>query len=200
MASVENYEKSLLQVFIASFEKLDRMDAAECINPVAWQLAVGDPNARGRKKWQPIEVTAEQECLDPLYSQLPARFPHLYERLVLSYRWADVDLQTFTLQANPPGLGLSALLREISGDSILWESLRRSGYIPFGKGPDTDYDRVCFDVSQRKKKGRDYRIVKIDHEEILCHNRIKVVQELAPSFEELVRDTIRRAGLSVPQL
>lgn len=55
-----------------------------------------------------------------------------------------------------------------------------------------DYDPVCFDVKTRNKNG-DCRIVKIDHEEILCNNRIKVIAELAPSFYQLVLQTIERA-------
>ena len=73
----------------------------------------------------------------------------------------------------------------------LWETLIPNGYIQFGKGSDMDYDPVCFDISSRKN--RDYRIVKIDHEEILCNYRIKVVSEIAPSFRALVLQTIERA-------
>src|ERR1700693_636689 len=65
---------------------------------------------------------------------------------------------------------------------------------PFGLhsiriGTDVDYDPVCFDLSSRNKTG-DCRIVKIDHEEILCNNRIRVVAELAKSFQQLVENTI----------
>jgi len=35
------------------------------------------------------------------------------------------------------------------------------------------------------------RIVKIDHEEILCNYRVKVVAELSPSFERLLMQTIK---------
>jgi hypothetical protein len=56
-----------------------------------------------------------------------------------------------------------------------------------------DYDPVCFDIRERTK-GKDYPIVKIDHEEILCNNRVKVVAELAPSFEKLMLQTIDRAS------
>jgi hypothetical protein len=73
-----------------------------------------------------------------------------------------------------------------------WEALIPAGLIQFGKGPDLDYDPVCFDIKTRKQGG-DCRIVKIDHEEILCNNRIKVVAELAPSFYQLVLQTIDRA-------
>jgi len=56
-----------------------------------------------------------------------------------------------------------------------------------------DYDPVCFEIKSRTQEG-DYRIVKIDHEEILCNDRLKIVAELAPSFESLMRQTIRNAA------
>lgn len=139
-----------------------------------------------------MRVDTDRGCLDPLYAKLPARFPPLYERLILSYRWAEVDLQSYTLLANPPGPDFSRLFALISGDPGLLESLIPAGYIQFAKGPDMDYDPVCFDVNSRRKNG-DCRVVKIDHEEILCNYRIKVVAELAPSFEELVQQTIAYA-------
>jgi hypothetical protein len=55
-----------------------------------------------------------------------------------------------------------------------------------------DYDPVCFDIKSRKN--RDYRIVKIDHEEILSNHRIKVVSEIAATFRALVLQTIGRAS------
>jgi len=146
-------------------------------------LATGPENAYGRKEWRPLAQRTEASELDPLYAKLPARFPPLYEQLVLSYRWADVDLQPFTLLANPPGNGLSGLLQRVISDKGLWETLVPNGYIPFVKGTDIDYDPVCFDIKSREN--RDYRIVKIDHQEILCNYRIKVVSELAPVFARL---------------
>jgi hypothetical protein len=122
----------------------------------------------------------------------PPRFPPLYEKLVLTYRWAEVDLGLFTLLANPPGPDLERLLEQMRKDPALWGQLTPAGYIQFAKGAEYDYDPVCFDVRERKRNG-DYRIVKIDHEEILCNSRIKLVTELASSFEELVRQTISRA-------
>jgi hypothetical protein len=200
MASVKDYERSLLECFIASFEHLDEMRADERLDPIAWQLSIGGLDRYGLKSWRPMHATTEVENLGPIYSRLPAKFPHLYESLILSYRWAEVDLQSFTLLANPPGPGVEGLMREISKDPALWNCLRMAGYIQFGKGPDLDYDPVCFDLSSRKKNGRDYRIVKTDHEQILNYGRIKVIKELAPSFEALVRATIEKANLPVPTL
>ena len=66
-----------------------------------------------------------------------------------------------------------------------------AGLIQFGNGPVGDHDPVCFDTSKRYKDG-DYRIVKLDHEEILCNYRLREVAELAPSFKELVIKTIEK--------
>src|SRR4029077_20913504 len=126
-----------------------------------------------RKKWRLIEQSTDPAALDPIYAKLPARFPPLYEQLVLSYRWAEVDLQTFTLLANPPGENLTKLLDSIQGDRNLTAELLKNGYIRFGKGTGRDHDPVCFAI--KSGKNRDYRIVKIDHEEILCNYRSKVV-------------------------
>jgi len=93
------------------------------------------------------------------------------------------------LLANPAGPGLDGLFLQISRDPVLWTQLSRSGYIPFGKESGGSYDPVCFELESRKKSG-DSKIVRIDHEEILCNNRIKVIAEIAPSFEALVMQTI----------
>jgi hypothetical protein len=36
-------------------------------------------------------------------------------------------------------------------------------------------------------------VIQLDHEEILCWGRLKVVKELAPSFRHLVGEAIERA-------
>ena len=120
-------------------------------------------------------------------------FRPFYQRLVLSYRWAEIDLQSYRLLANPPGPDLNGLIGEITRDPTLWRYLLPAGYVQFGKGPGADYDPVSFDIRSRKKNG-DCRIVKIDHEEILCNERVKVVADLAPTFEQLVVQTIDRAS------
>jgi hypothetical protein len=185
-------QDGLLAEFVGTFGKLYQLAEYADIYPIVAQLAVGGPDELGQTHWQPARIETESRCLDPLYAKLPGRFPLLYERLVLTYRWAEVDLGRYTLLANPPGADLSRLLNEIAKDPALWESLVPAGYIQFAKGTDYDYDPVCFDTRERKKD-HDFRIVKIDHEEILCNSRIKVVAELASSFEDLVRGTISEA-------
>jgi hypothetical protein len=185
-------ESSLIDRFVSTFEILDDMTAWDT-DPVALSLAVGLPDQYyGFKHWKPVRIETLERHLEPLYSKLPARFPRLFEGLVLAYRWTEVDLEFYRLLPNPPGEDLGGLFAAMSKDRFMWKCLIDAGYIRFAMGPDIDYAPVCFDISSRTKN-RDYRIVKIDHEEILCNNRIKVVAELAPSFQQLVENTIQLA-------
>lgn len=183
----------LLEEFVASFSELDEMTVRSTdSDPVAWELRSGQVTEYGRYRWQPVKTSTDHGLLAPVDAKLPARFPSLYEELVLSYRWATVDLEFFRLLANPPGPDLNRLVETITADDGLQGSLVPAGYMQFGQGPDVDYDPVCFEIKSRSKNG-DCRVVKIDHEEILCNFRVKVVSELAPSFEQLVRQTIQLA-------
>ncbi|HTE18733.1 MAG TPA: hypothetical protein VK689_10180, partial [Armatimonadota bacterium] len=121
-----------------------------------------------------------------------ARLPPLYEQLILSYRWPEVDLGPFRLLANPLGPGLAGLLAEMQQDRVMWEELIPRGWIRFGKGADLNYDPVCFDLRRRRKDG-DYPIVQLDHEELLCFSRIREVAQLASSFRELVEQVVAEA-------
>jgi hypothetical protein len=188
-----NHGEQLIERFVATFEKLDDRLVTPAADPISAALVVGAPDIHGFRHWMPVKWKTDRSHLQKIYDRLPARFPPLFERLVLSYRWAEVDLQLFRLLANPPGPDLAGLLGEMTKDQFLSSHLLQSKLIPFGKGADMDYDPVCFDLSARKKNA-DYRIVKIDHEEILCNSRIKVVKELAPTFRQLVTLTIHQAS------
>jgi len=183
----------LLTAFVGSFGKLDDLEVFPEIDPIAAALTADEPDQYGMVQWQPRRLETDTSSLEALYAKLPTRFPPLFERLLLTYRWAEVDLETYRLLPNPHGSDLQGFLGQMTRDKGLWDALIPAGFIQFGRGPGIDYDPVCFDVSSRTKH-RDMRIVKIDHEEILCNYKVKVVAELAPSFFELLQDTITLAS------
>jgi hypothetical protein len=163
-----------------------------CRSTLSWSLGHRRPSQSGRVAWRPCRIHTDPKHLNALYGKLPARFPPLFERLLLSFRWAEVSLHSYGLMANPTGSDLQGFFQQISADPGLWGVLLPAGCLRFGKGADMDYDPVCFDINSRMKN-REMRIVKIDHEEILCNRRVKAVTELAPSFEGLVLQTIEPA-------
>jgi hypothetical protein len=147
-------------------------------------LLVEPFNDFGFAVWKPIDDHTSREALENLYRTVPGPFPSLYEELVLSFRWYDVDVGPLRLMTSL-GPGLRGLLESITKDRKLFVTLTPAGFVQFGKGPDVDYDPVCFDLSRRRSDG-DCPIVKFDHEEILQHGRLVQVSELAPSFRDLV--------------
>ncbi len=191
----EIQRKDLIERYVASFEKLDDMSIIGNHDPVANELENGKTNQYGYCTWRPRRVDTGISLLDPLYSILPANFPPLFECLLTSFRWAEVDLGLYTLSANPPGPGLSGFQSEISRDKPLWSCLLQNRYTRFGKAPGGNYDPVCFDM-RAPQESRDFPVVQIDHEQVLCYERVKVVSKLAPSFEELVLMTINQVEKS----
>jgi hypothetical protein len=146
------------------------------------------------------EITPHR-TLEQIYSEIPFKFPPLYERLVLTYRWyrSELDvfetfnyrsgLNTFDIFGNPQGSGLNGLREVLFGDSALTETCLPKGYVQFGSGPNGLYDPICFDTSRKNAK-QDFAIVQLDHEAIHCRYKIKIVQTIAPSFESLVNTVL----------
>lgn len=136
-----------------------------------------------------IKSETKQTCLEHLYSMLPAKFPPLYEKLLLSYRWQEIDLGILRLLESPEEQDFTGITDAIFRDTALSESLIPAGFIQFAKGPDLDYDPICFDIKSRQKDG-DCRLVKIDHEGILCFSKIIIIKEVAPSFRSFVKSCV----------
>jgi hypothetical protein len=90
-------DEELLEKYVATFSRFDEMVVDIVWVPLAMPLVVGDSDLDDFKQWEPLKVETDPAELEEVYANLPARFPRLYERMVLSYRWAEVDLGTYTL-------------------------------------------------------------------------------------------------------
>lgn len=77
-------------------------------------------------------------------------------------------------------------------DRAIAHTTLKNGYIQFAR-PDTgSYDPICFDA-KKSVANREFGIVRLDHEQMLCNDRIKVVEKVADSFFEFASDIVRRA-------
>ncbi len=184
---------TLLAQFVATFSVLDDTVLFEDLDPAAVPLASGRIDEPGYQHWEPRAVSTPRSALSALYEKLPAKFSPLFEELVLSYRWAEVDLEVVTLLANPIGPDLSGLAEAIFRDQGLVEMLLPNGLIQFAKAGGGHYDPICFDIRARGKHG-EARVVRVDHEEILCNHRLSVTEQIAPTFRALVDDIIAKAA------
>jgi hypothetical protein len=76
----------------------------------------------------------------------------------------------------------------VFNDKGIFHTLHKNGFLHFGLPHEGNYDPVCFDMKRRN--GSEAPIVQLDHEEILLRSRIRIVQEIAPSFLEFVQRAV----------
>jgi hypothetical protein len=188
-------DDALLRRFVESFAVFDQMAAWRELDPHAWGLRLGKPGPHGYA-WRPRRVHLPGSALESLHRCAQRRYPPLFERLLLSYRWAAVELPTCCLLASPRSRGLEGFVHEVFRDQGLTETLLPAGYLPFARGSGGSYDPVCF--ASIGSDG-DAPAVQLDHEAILIGQTISVVRRLAPSFRQLVLDTLDEAGRRADQ-
>ncbi len=195
-------DRTLLAQFVATFEKFGELRVLE--NEIDFTQEIVEAFIQGTidiswKEWRPQAHQTEAVELGKFYQALgllgkgSTRFPPLYETLILSYRWSEVDLGRYRLLANEFSSDLSPLARCIRQGEGFFSTLVSNGYWQFGRAENDDFDPICFDFRYRQKNG-DCRVVRIDHEDIMCRFVIREVGELAPNFRSLVQDTIHRAN------
>ena len=183
-------DTKLLTQFIDSFARLDDMIAPEGVPDelLVKQETVTWESWREFPRWQPLPVDTDPVELKSLYQQIGGTFPSLYERLLLSYRWLEVDLNLLRLFANPPDHDFAELAETIFADHALAEVLIPAGYVPFGRSS-INYDPMCFDLNARSPAG-DCPVIQFAHEAILCDLRIGEQWQRWGSFRELMSEVV----------
>lgn len=189
---------ALIDAFVDDFPKRDNRIfrefslrggvTPEDVAPLLTEPWKVEEDVDGWATWRPMRVQTSPNVLKTFYETVPGPLPPLYERLILTYHWGEVDLDRYRLLPNfPPPL--DGLIKVMKADAVLFRVLSSNGFVQFGRGPDIDYDPVCFDLNARAADG-DCAIVKLDHEEILIRERIRVVAKVADTFRQLVLQTI----------
>jgi hypothetical protein len=190
-------DAELLREFVDAFAKFDEMFLSSDF-PGADRLPLemdggSDDSQWAYPKWKVAAIHTDAAALTELYRQVPGPLPPLYEQLLLSYRWFEVDLTgVVTLLANPPGPGLLHVAGQISKDPALTDVLFPLGMIPFGRADGGSYDPVCFDTRRRSRDG-DCPIIRFEHESILCDSQIGDSSLIADSFRSLIEAVVSKA-------
>jgi hypothetical protein len=134
-----------------------------------------------RRGFRQLTRDRDATAFDTFYSQIPFRYPSLFEQLCRSYSWGDVELGELELAANPAGPDLSGLASSLAYDRILWAFLVPRGYLIFGRMSGGRYDPCAFEMNRRRAS--DAPVVRVDHEEVLSFERVGRPVELATSFK-----------------
>jgi hypothetical protein len=129
--------------------------------------------------------------LELFQKKLPKRLPQSFEYFLSRYSFPSFDAGGISLFAWESDLnGYTEEATAVKGS--LSELLLPAGYVQIGR-PDTgNFDAVCFDLNEGRQN-QEYRIVRIDHEQILCNWRVRVSGELWPSFIKFADAVISNA-------
>lgn len=132
------------------------------------------------QKFQPIH------WIEILESQLPSPLPPSYRSLVTRYIFPAFEVPPLQLLANTGQDIYHEMMQAVLHDRVMSKVLMKKGFAQFARPNNRAYDPVCFDFKRRQPNG-EYPIVRINHEEILANATVTVVEEMAPSFLEFVK-------------
>lgn len=136
----------------------------------------------------PIRAEDNASRLRMFEEKLPKRMPQSFESFLSRYSVPAFDVLGITLfewesDSNKYIVEASAPKNSLS------ELLIPAGYVQIGR-PDTgDFDAICFDLN-REAQNREYRVVQVDHEDILCNWKVRVTGELWLSFIKFVESAL----------
>ena len=143
--------------------------------------------------WQIVRSTST-EWLTDLERRLPFRLPPTFRSLIARYLFPSFEVGPLTLYSvgvSDPDSTEMELKLAIFADSHISPFLLRNRLLPFARPADWSYDPVCFDLRNPSRKSEP-PVLRIDHEEILCNNRLRVVELVSPRFHELIEDITRQ--------
>jgi hypothetical protein len=135
-----------------------------------------------------------------LEGQLPFGWPLTFRSLISRYLFPSFEcgpLQFYSVGVTDPIQEVSELRTAVLRDRPLLAVLWKNGYLPFARPEDGSYDPVCFD-RRKKADSTEPAIVRIDHEEILCRDRLRIKQIVSPSFGSLLEEMTSRLSSRYP--
>jgi hypothetical protein len=138
----------------------------------------------------PIREEDNKARFELFEAKLPKRLPQSFASLLSRYSFPAFDvvgISLFGWDSNS-----NQFIEEASAArGSLSELLLPAGFVQIGR-PDTgDFDPICFDGNE-PAQNREYRIVQVDHEDILCNCKVRVSGELWPSFIKLVEGALSK--------
>jgi hypothetical protein len=167
----------------ASIDALIDRFAAE-VSVLGEEPGIADNESAGfplAEPGNPIIRRRETSWVPEMEQRIGHSFPPSFRSLVTRYEYAPFEAGGLMLLGNNDRGELFDLPQAIFRDKAIFEATSKAGLVQFGRPYWYNYDPACFDTRRRTSAG-EYPIVQIDHEEILCHDRIKVVGDLFPSF------------------
>ncbi|MFN3149118.1 hypothetical protein [Bremerella sp.] len=181
-------DTDLIRRFVETFTILDERVYTQDDPPDELFVEEIDPSDWQVIRWRPVDWQTPPEALGAV--RRGSRLPVLYETLVTSYRWPEVNLGRFRLLPNLPAGDLNPLAKAMFADPVLNATLLPAGYVRFAMAADS-YDPLCFDRNHFAEG--DCPIVCFEHESILMNDTIGKHHIVSATFREWIKVIIDSA-------
>jgi hypothetical protein len=173
-----------IDAFVEKINALPREWASDTDIPPS--LRLGSSEGGWRYDWR-IQKRDDIDWIEALEANLPGPLSPSFRSLVTRYVYPAFSVGGLWLFANTREQASNDWRIWLWQDKYLSRGLLTNGCIQFAR-PDTgSYDPICFDTRNRAKDG-ECPIVRIDHEGILCDDRLVIISQVAPSFSDFVED------------
>ena len=131
--------------------------------------------------------------IDALETKLPRRLPVSFRSLVTRYAFPSFEADgLYFLENQGVDDSRDELSVAIFKDQFIADVTLKSGYIQFARPEGGSYDPICFDA-RYAVSNREFPIVRLDHEDILCREQIRSVATVSDSFYRFVAEFVNRA-------
>jgi hypothetical protein len=138
-----------------------------------------------------ISQSKEINWIDSLISILPAKYPPTFMSLVTRYTFDEFNAKNISFFANHGSADSVELINAIPKDKSIFKTTTANGFLQFARPATGSYDPICFDT-QKRRNDKECPIVRLNHEEILQFDRIKIIEPLYPSLHEMMTEYIER--------
>jgi hypothetical protein len=134
-------------------------------------------------KWK-IVPSSGAPWLPEFEASLPFRLPRSFRSLIAGYLFPAFEaapLYLYSVGVSVPESTGEELRLAIFADKFMSHFLLARGLLPFAKPEDWSYDPVCFDFRNSNRKSEP-PVVRVDHEEILCNERLRIIERYRQLF------------------
>jgi hypothetical protein len=149
-------------------------------------VVLNDPN---RTVFRKVESAP---WIDALETRLPRPLPVSFRSLVTPYLFPSFTVGGLDFFANKGDGSDDEFSAAIFHDQFIADAAFKSGYIQFARPDGGSYDPICFDA-RHSLSNREFPIVRLDHEDILCRERIHSIAAISDSFYRFVADLVSGA-------
>lgn len=137
-------------------------------------------------KWA-IVPSDNLKRIDSLEKRIGINFPKSFRSLLTRYSYPAFEVGKIMLFANS-GVDLFwEYEKNFFADKYLTNTLLENGFLYMGHPHFSNYNPICFNIS---KGIPEPPIVNIDHEEILCKGKLRVIEQIEDSFPKYINSII----------